>query len=52
MEDYENSVKCIMMVKMVEKKWDTNVSDAVKQMLITYLDEKGYMRKSITRRLS
>ena len=34
-----------MMVKMVAKKWDTNVSDAVKQMLITYLDEKGYMRK-------
>ncbi len=33
------------MVAMVAKEWDTSVSDAVKQMLITYLAEKGYTRR-------
>ena len=33
------------MVEMVAKEWDTSVSDAVKQMLITYLAEKGYTRR-------
>ncbi len=33
------------MVEMVAEEWDTSVSDAVKQMLITYLAEKGYTRR-------
>jgi len=33
------------MVEIVAKEWDTSVSDAVKQMLITYLAEKGYTRR-------